>query len=450
MHILMVGTGYVGLVTAACLSEMGHHVICLDIDEQKIWNLKKGILPIYEPGLKELVERNTAAGRLSFTTDYSKGVQHSSVCFIAVPTPSSENGSCDLSSVYAAAAEIARHINSYKIIVNKSTVPTGTADQVKELISAVLREKGAEFPFDVVSNPEFLKEGCAINDCMKPDRIILGVENSDAAKTMREIYSAFTINHDRIFVMDIVSAEMTKYAANAMLALRISFMNELAHLCEKTGANIKQVRVGIGSDQRIGYQFLYAGAGYGGSCFPKDLRALSSIAREHSIEMPILNSVEMVNQRQKKVLAEKILAYFSLQQGIKDKTIAIWGLSFKPDTDDIREAPSLTLIQELLEHGATIRVYDPAAMLNARKIFGSRIQFCKDEYDAAMQADAIALVTEWKQFRFVDFQQIIPHLKQKVLFDGRNQYQLSEMQSLGMEYFGIGVPSSLKFELYPA
>ena len=379
---------------------------------------------------------------LSFTTDYAHGVEQSSVCFIAVPTPSSEDGSCDLSYVYAAASEIARHINGHKIIVNKSTVPPGTAAQVKELISAVLRETRSEFPFDVVSNPEFLKEGSAIGDCMKPDRIILGVENSNAAKVMKEIYSAFTINHDRIFVMDTVSAEMTKYAANAMLALRISFMNELAHLCEKTGANIKQVRLGIGSDQRIGYQFLYAGIGYGGSCFPKDIRALSSIAKERDVQMSILDAVEEVNERQKKFLAEKILAYFSSQGGIRDKTIAIWGLSFKPDTDDIRQAPSLTLIQELLEHGAHIRAYDPVAMPNARKFFGNRIVFCKDEYEAALHADAIALVTEWKQFRFVDFQKIVAHLKQKVLFDGRNQYQLSEMESFGLEYFGIGVPSS--------
>jgi UDPglucose 6-dehydrogenase len=442
MHILMVGTGYVGLVTASCLSEMGHHVICLDVDLEKISNLKKGILPIYEPGLKEIVERNTKAKRLCFTTDYAEAVKQSCVCFIAVSTPPSEDGSCDLSYVFAAASEIARHMDGYKIIVNKSTVPVGTAGKLKDLISTLLRDRGERIAFHIVSNPEFLKEGRAIDDCMKPDRIVLGVEDSDAEKTMREIYSAFTINHDRILVMDIVSAEMTKYAANAMLALRISFMNELAHLCEKTGANIKEVRLGIGSDQRIGYQFLYAGAGYGGSCFPKDIRALSSMAQKSGIEMTILDSIEKVNQRQKKLLAEKILSYFSSQGGIQGKTIAIWGLSFKPDTDDIREAPSLTLIDTLLEHGAFVRTYDPVAMPNAHKVFGSRIQFCKDEYETALNADAIALVTEWKQFRFVDFPKIVPHLKQKVLFDGRNQYQLSEMQNLGMEYYGIGVPSS--------
>lgn len=447
MQILMVGTGYVGLVTAACLSEMGHHVICLDIDAGKISNLKEGSLPIYEPGLKELVDRNTAAGRLSFTTDYCEGVRQSDICFIAVPTPSLEDGSCDLSFIYSAASEIARHMDGYKIIVNKSTVPVGTAKLIKGHISSILGEREAKLPFDVVSNPEFLKEGCAIGDCMKPDRIILGTENPDSAKIMRELYSSFTINHDRIFVMDTVSAEMTKYAANAMLALRISFMNELARLCEKTGANIKQVRLGTGSDQRIGYQFLYAGAGYGGSCFPKDIRALSSMAKQKGVEMSILESIEDVNERQKKLLARKILAYFSSQGGIRDKTIAIWGLSFKPDTDDIREAPSLPLIYELLENGAIIRAYDPVAMPNSRKIFGSGVQFCKDEYDAAMYADAIVLVTEWKQFRFAKFSKIIPHLKQKVIFDGRNQYQLSEMEALGMEYFGIGVPSS-PLELY--
>ncbi len=444
MKILMVGTGYVGLVTAACFSEMGHHVICLDIDEQKIANLKKGILPIFEPGLKELVERNTDAGRLCFTTDYGEGVEQSDVCFLALPTPSHPDGSCDLSYVFSAISQIARCMKSYKIIVNKSTVPVGTCDQIKQQISSILEERDQEIDFDFVSNPEFLKEGCAINDCMKPDRIILGLENADSAKVMREIYSSFTINHDRIFLMDPRSAEMTKYAANAMLATRISFMNELSHLCEKTGADIKHVRIGIGSDQRIGYQFLYAGAGYGGSCFPKDVRALCSMAKEHDLSLSILEAVNSVNERQKKMLAKKIGTYFSSQGGVEGKTIAIWGLSFKPDTDDIREAPSMMLIQELLDQGAFIRAYDPVAASNARKLLGKhpRLRFCKDEYDAAQDADAIALITEWKQFRFVDFPKIIPHLKQKVLFDGRNQYRGHEMKALGFEYFGVGVAST--------
>ena len=442
MKILIVGSGYVGLVTAACFSEMGHQVICLDIDALKIAQLKRRILPIYEPGLKELVLRNSEAGRLTFTTNYAEAVKNSSVCFIAVPTPSAPDGSCDLSYVYAAAEEIARHIDDYKIIVNKSTVPVGTAQEVTKRITAILEERGSTIPFDVVSNPEFLKEGCAINDCMKPDRIILGVDSSKAAKIMRELYSAFMISHDRILVMDPLSAEMTKYAANAMLSLRISFMNELSHLCEKTGADIKQVRLGIGSDQRIGYQFLYAGAGYGGSCFPKDIRALCSMGKERGIQMSLLNAVEEVNQRQKLALADKILSYFSFKGGIRGKTIAIWGLSFKPDTDDIREAPSLTIIETLLNQGAHIRVYDPAAMPNAFKLLKDRVEFCKDEYDAAKNADGIALITEWKQFRSVDFQKIVPDLNYKVLFDGRNQYNLTEMQAFGFEYFGIGVPSS--------
>jgi UDPglucose 6-dehydrogenase len=437
MKILMVGTGYVGLVTAACFAEMGHHVICLDIDALKIANLQNGILPFFEPGLKELVERNVGAGRLLFTTDYKEAVEQSDVCFLALPTPSREDGSCDLSYIEGAVSQIALHMNSYKIIVMKSTVPVGTSLQVKERI-----EESTDIEFDIVSNPEFLKEGCAVSDCMKPDRIILGVENARSAKIMREIYSSFTINHDRIFLMDPISAEMTKYAANAMLALRISFMNELSALCEKTGADIKQVRVGIGSDQRIGYQFLYAGAGYGGSCFPKDVRALCAIAEQHGLSMSILEAVDSVNEKQKKMLAKKIHNFFSRRGGIEDKTIAIWGLSFKPDTDDIREAPSLTLIRELLDQGAFIRAYDPVAMANAQKILGHhpRLMFCKDEYDAAHMADAITLITEWKQFRFVDFPKIVPHLKQKVLFDGRNQYQLAEMHALGLEYFGIGIP----------
>ncbi len=446
MKLLMVGTGYVGLVTAACFSEMGHHVICLDIDAQKIANLKKGLMPIFEPGLKELVERNVAAGRLSFTTEYRDGVEQTDVCFLALPTPSYEDGSCNLSYMDSAVSQIAHCMNNYKIIVNKSTVPVGTSHQIKQRISSILKDRNAEIDFDIVSNPEFLKEGCAINDCMKPDRIILGVENAQSAKVMREIYSSFTKNHDRIFFMDLVSAEMTKYAANAMLALRISFMNELAHLCEKTGADIKQVRVGIGSDQRIGYQFLYAGVGYGGSCFPKDVRALCSIAKQHEIPLSILEAVDQVNEQQKKILVRKIHSYFSAQGGISEKTIAVWGLAFKPDTDDIREAPSLTLIQELLNQGAFVRAYDPVAIANARKILGHhpRLQFCKDEYEAAHQVDAIALITEWKQFRFVDFQKIFPHIKQRVLFDGRNQYSPAEMRALGFEYFGIGVSSSKK------
>lgn len=444
MRIFIVGTGYVGLVTAACLSEMGHSVTCLDIDTVKIHNLQKGVLPIFEPGLKEIVDRNAAAGRLFFTTDYASAVKQASVCFLALPTPSKADGSCNLSFLFAAASEIACHMDADKILVNKSTVPVGTGEQLKKFISSLLEKRGVSFHVDVVSNPEFLKEGSAVHDCMKPDRIILGVENAKAAQVMREIYSSFTINHDRIFLMDLISAEMTKYAANAMLALRISFMNELSRLCERVGADIKQVRLGTGSDGRIGPHFLYAGMGYGGSCFPKDIRALCAEAKEQGISMPILHAVEEVNERQKKLLGEKILSFFAPQGGVAGKTIAIWGLSFKPDTDDIREAPSLILIQQLREQGAILRLYDPAAMPNMQKALGpsSDLTFCADEYDATCGADAIALVTEWKLFRFVDFTKLIPNLKQKVLFDGRNQYRLTEMAALGFEYFGIGVPSS--------
>lgn len=445
MKILMVGTGYVGLVTAACFSEMGHHVTCLDIDEDKIVRLNQGIIPFFEPGLKELVERNTQAERLLFTTDYRFGVEQSDVCFLALPTPSNEDGSCNLSYIYSAASSIASHMNGYKIIVNKSTVPIGTGRLLKEHISKILKDRKLDIPFDIVSNPEFLKEGCAIADCMKPDRIILGVENVKVAKTMREIYSSFTVNHDRIFIMDLISAEMTKYAANAMLALRISFMNELARLCEMTGADIKQVRVGIGSDQRIGYHFLYAGAGYGGSCFPKDIRALCAIAKQHGLSLSILEAVDQVNEQQKKMLPKKIHAHFASQGGAKGKTIAIWGLSFKPETDDIREAPSLSVIRDLLDNGCFVRAFDPAAIPNVRKFLGHHphLQFCRDEYEAAYHADAIALITEWKQFRFVDFPKILANLKQKIFFDGRNQYHFSEMKELGFEYFGTGVPSPL-------
>jgi UDPglucose 6-dehydrogenase len=446
MHILMVGVGYVGLVTAICFAEMGHRVICLDIDEEKIENLKNGFIPIYEPGLKDLLERNAAAGRLAFMTSYKEAVSQANVCFIAVPTPSQKDGSCDLSYVMHAASEIAHHMQESKTIVIKSTVPLGCALQLKQHIQAILDERNALFSFDIVSNPEFLKEGSAIQDCMKPDRIILGLVHPHSEKIMREIYSAFTINHDRIIIMDATSAEMTKYAANAMLATRISFMNELSHLCEKIGANINHVRIGIGSDDRIGLQFLYAGAGYGGSCFPKDLRALLCLAKSFGVSLPILESVELVNERQKKTLSAKILSYFSERGGIQDKTIALWGLSFKPDTDDMREAPSMVLIESLLAHGANLRLYDPVAIPNAKKFLkGKRdIVFCQDEYEAASGANAIVLVTEWKQFRYVDFVKIGALMEEKIFFDGRNQYSAQEMLQKEFTYFGIGVPGCHK------
>lgn len=440
MRILIIGSGYVGLVTASCFSEMGHTVTCLDIDHEKIEKLKQGIIPFFEPSLKEIVDRNVQAGRLHFTTSYAQGVSDSTACFIAVPTPSQEDGSCDLSYVHAAAKAIADHMDSYRLIVNKSTVPVGTADEVSKTIVAALAERDCAIPFDVVSNPEFLKEGSAVQDCMKPDRVILGTQTPQALDLMREIYSAFTLNHDRILTMDVRSAEMTKYAANAMLATRISFMNELAALCEKVGANINSVRVGIGSDARIGYQFLYAGIGYGGSCFRKDIQALRATADQVDIAMPILQAVESINKRQRQLFIKKILSHYTSQGGIKNKTLAIWGLSFKPDTDDMRDAPSLCIIQALLAEGARVRLYDPVTIPTARKQlpFSPQITYCSDEYEAAEKADGIILVTEWKQFRFVNFEKICSKLHQRVFFDGRNQYKDKEMHAKGFHYYGIG------------
>ncbi|NNM44233.1 MAG: UDP-glucose/GDP-mannose dehydrogenase family protein [Chlamydiae bacterium] len=443
MQILVIGAGYVGLVSASCFAEMGHHVTCLDIDTQKIEKLQQGIIPIYEPGLEEMVRRNMQAKRLSFTTNYATSVEEARVCFIAVPTPSREDGSCDTSYVLAAARQIASCMNKYTVIVTKSTVPIGTSQKIEEEISLSLKQRVVQIDFDVVSNPEFLKEGCAVQDCMKPDRIIIGTNSESAKKIMQEIYFAFTINHERILIMDPKSAEMTKYAANAMLATRISFMNELAGLCEKTGANINHVRSGIGSDQRIGFHFLYAGVGYGGSCFPKDIQALQAIAKEMGYETPILEAVDTINRRQKKILAKKISSYFSNLGGVEGKTIGVWGLSFKPDTDDMREAPSIELIQELLQRNATVKLFDPVSMSNAQKVFGHspQIHWCKDEYEAAHGVDAVVLVTEWKQFRFVDFEKILQNMQGAAFFDGRNQYKHHEMKSKGFDYFGIGIPS---------
>jgi UDPglucose 6-dehydrogenase len=446
MHLLIVGTGYVGLVSGACFAEMGHHVVCLDIDKEKIQNLQNGILPIFEPGLEELIRRNVQAGRLTFTCDYKKGVADCTVCFLAVPTPSDEDGSCDISYVLAAAKQIAKEMTGYRVIVTKSTVPVGSGYQIKKLMQEELDARGIQADFDIVSNPEFLKEGSAVQDCMKPDRIVLGVENARSASIMKEIYSAFTLNHDRIIVMDLLSSEMTKYAANAMLATRISFMNELAGICEKVGANINDVRIGIGSDSRIGYHFLYAGPGFGGSCFPKDIRAFCASAKQVGAETDLLQAVTHINTRQKKVLGKRILGFF---ETLENKTIAIWGLSFKPNTDDMREAPSLTLIEDLLASGANLRLFDPIAMTNAKKILKEhpRITFCEDEYEAANGADAIALVTEWKQFRYVDFDRIVKTMKGKAFFDGRNQYKPLEMKAKGFVYFGIGIPQQEEIDV---
>ena len=441
MKILVIGVGYVGLVTGTCFAEMGHEVICLDIDKNKIDKLKKGSIPFYEPGLQELVGRNQKAKRLTFTTDYA-ALESSAVCFIAVGTPSTKNGAADLSQVEAAVEALAGHLNEYTVIVNKSTVPVGTARKMKLQIRDILSQRGMDIPFDVVSSPEFLKEGSAIDDCMKPDRIIIGSNSEKASHILHRLYSSFTVNHDRIIIMDIESAELTKYASNAMLATRISFMNELSSICEKVGANINDIRIGMSADHRIGYHFLYAGAGYGGSCFPKDIRALKAMAEELKIETPILEAVEAINEKQKKRLSKKISTYFAKKGGLSGKTIAIWGLAFKPNTDDIREAPSLTLIESLLRKGATVRVYDPIAMDNAKKFLKGKtgIRFCLNEYQAAQNADAIVLVTEWKQFRFVNLNTVLTKMRGNAFFDGRNQYKPKEMTVKGFRYFGVGIP----------
>jgi UDPglucose 6-dehydrogenase len=440
MQISIIGTGYVGLVTAACLAEMGHTVTCLDIDEKKINNLHEGIIPIYEPGLSELVKRNIKANRLFFTTSYTYAIESSDVCFIAVPTPSSEDGSCDLSYVLKAAESIAKCMTKPMIIVNKSTAPVGTCDKIEEKIQAHIKN---DLTFDVVSNPEFLKEGSAIHDCMKPDRIVIGANSEKAAAVMKKIYAPFTLNHDRILIMDRKSSEMTKYAANAMLATRISFMNEISRICEKVGADVNEVRKGIGSDTRIGYSFLYPGIGYGGSCFPKDTDALRFLAKENGCTPLLLDAVHAVNVQQKKVLTEKIAKYFDAKGGLKGKTIAIWGLSFKPDTDDMREAPSVTIIKDLSEKGAILRLYDPIAMDNAKKLLENHqnLTWCTSEAEAAEGSDAIALLTEWKQFRLINFKPIQDTMKGTAFFDGRNQYKPEEMKNF--DYIGIGVPDHI-------
>lgn len=442
MDLLIIGTGYVGLVTGTCLAEMGHHVICLDIDQKKIDNLNKGIIPIYEPGLEEMVKRNLKGGRLQFTVNYQEAIASTMVCFITVDTPISPDGKADLTSVKNVAQTLAENMTDYRIIVSKSTVPVGTARMLSDLIQKVLDNRGVDLKFDIVSNPEFLKEGDAVHDFMKPDRVIIGTDNEKVAEVMREIYSPFMLSHDRLIIMDIPSAELTKYAANAMLATRISFMNELAGFCELTGADINKIRKGIGADKRIGYNFLYAGAGYGGSCLPKDVRALYTHGRSIGYEMPLLTAVNVVNERQKMVLGEKICEYFAHydEEGIKGKTIAVWGLAFKPETDDMREAPSIKLIEHLLSEGAQVRVFDPVAIENGQKILGSlkEVHFCTSELEAAQNADAIALITEWKQFRFLDFKAILGVMNGKAFFDGRNQYSPEDMTKKGFDYISIG------------
>jgi UDPglucose 6-dehydrogenase len=433
----MVGTGYVGLVTGACFAEVGNEVLCLDLDREKIRTLESGGIPIYEPGLAEVVKRNVAAGRLHFTTDVERAVAFGTVQCIAVGTPPGEDGSADLKHVVAAARNIGRYMNDYRIVVDKSTVPVGTADKVRAAISDELAKRRIGVPFAVVSNPEFLKEGAAVEDFMRPDRVVLGSDDPRATQAMRALYAPFQRNHDRLLVMDVRSAELTKYAANAMLATRISFMNELANLAERVGADIEEVRKGIGSDPRIGYQFLYAGIGYGGSCFPKDVKALIHTAEEAGATLPVLEAVERVNAEQKHVIARKILKRFGTLSG---RRIALWGLAFKPNTDDMREAPSRVLVEELLAGGATVAAYDPVAMQAARKEFADLkgISYADSPMGTLEGADALAVVTEWKEFRSPDFDAIRSRLKTPAIFDGRNLYDPAEMKRAGLEYYPVG------------
>jgi UDPglucose 6-dehydrogenase len=443
MKISMVGTGYVGLVTGTCFAEMGNEVICVDIDEKKIEKLKNGIIPIYEPGLETMVKENYERGTLHFTTDIKEALEQTDVIFIAVGTPQGEDGSADLQYVLKVAEEIGRGMTHEMIVVDKSTVPVGTADKVKEVIQRELDKRGVNIPFHVVSNPEFLKEGNAIEDFMKPDRVVIGADSEKAMDVMKELYAPFTHNHERFIAMDIRSAEMTKYAANAMLATKISFMNEIANICERVGADVNKVRVGIGSDRRIGYSFIYPGCGYGGSCFPKDVQALARIAEDVGYTPRIIKSVEAVNRAQKKVLAQKVIDRFG--EDLHGKTFAVWGLAFKPETDDMREASAITIINELTKRGAKIKAYDPKAMDEAKHFYlkdNSNVEYVKSKYDALDDADAMLLVTEWKEFRSPDFAEMKQRMKQPVIFDGRNQYDAKRLAKKGFEYHQIGVPEA--------
>jgi UDPglucose 6-dehydrogenase len=438
MRVTIFGSGYVGLVTGACLAEAGNHVVCVDVDAGKIERLKRGEVPIHEPGLEALIRRNAEAGRIEFTTDAVKGVEHGLFQLIAVGTPPGEDGSADLRHVLAVARTIGSHLGRYSIVVTKSTVPVGTADKVRAQLAETLATRGAKIEFDVVSNPEFLKEGAAIGDFMKPDRVVIGTDNPRTTELMRALYEPFIRNHDRLIVMDIRSSELTKYAANAMLATKISFMNELANIAERVGADIEKVRIGIGSDPRIGYSFIYPGTGYGGSCFPKDVQALIRSSHEVGHEPQILNAVEAVNEHQKRVLFHKITQHFAGE--LAGRTFALWGLAFKPNTDDMREAPSVTLIDLLLGAGAAVHAYDPVAGGEARRLLGARAGFrlAKNAYDAADGADALAIVTEWQEFRSPDFERLRQTLKSPVVFDGRNLYDPAMLARFGLTYYAVG------------
>jgi len=438
LKITIYGSGYVGLVTGACFADVGNEVLCVDIDQAKIERLQRGEVPIFEPGLAEMVQENAAEGRLRFTNDFDEGVAHGLFQFIAVGTPPDEDGSADLQHVLAVARSIGERMTGYCVVVDKSTVPVGTADKVRETIAAEVSRRGAQVEFDVVSNPEFLKEGAAIKDFSKPDRIVVGTDNPRTAELLKELYAPYNRNHERMVVMDVRSAELTKYAANAMLATKISFMNELANIAERVGADIEMVRQGIGSDSRIGYAFIYPGAGYGGSCFPKDVKALEYVARQHGAPAHILGAVEEVNAWQKSVLFTKVKSFFAGE--LAGKTIALWGLAFKPETDDMREAPSRVLMESLWQAGARVRAYDPEAMHETRRIYGERddLYLCSTRDEALDGADALVVVTEWKVFRSPDFAQIATTLRQPVIFDGRNLYEPARVEEAGIAYYGIG------------
>ncbi len=436
MKISVVGTGYVGLVSGTCFAETGISVVCVDIDKSKIDNLNNGIIPIYEPGLEDLYKRNVEKGRLSFSTDLKASLKDAEALFIAVGTPPDEDGSADLKYVLGVAGEVGKHMDHYMVIITKSTVPVGTSARVKKAIQKELDARKAEIPFDVASNPEFLKEGSAVVDFLKPDRIVVGVETPKAEKVMRRLYKPFLLNGHPILFMDVLSSEMTKYAANSMLATKISFINDIANLCELVGADVDSVRKGIGSDARIGTKFIYPGTGYGGSCFPKDVQALIRTADEHGHSLDILKAVESVNYRQKSVLFYKLKKHFN--GNLKGRRFALWGLAFKPKTDDMREAPSLVIIDLLLKEGAEVVAYDPIAMEEGKRILGNKITYAKDEYEACIDADALILVTEWPEFRIPNFRVMEKLLKNKVIFDGRNIYEPEELKELGFSYYSIG------------
>lgn len=436
MKITVVGTGYVGLVTGTCFAETGIDVTCVDIDQKKIEMLLDGKVPIYEPGLSTLLKRNMEKGRIAFTTNLAKGIKDSDAVFIAVGTPPDEDGSADLKYVLGVAREIGQHMDDYKVVITKSTVPVGTSFKVKAAVEEELKKRKVSIPFDVASNPEFLKEGSAINDFLKPDRIVVGIESKRAEKTMTRLYKPFLMNGHPLLFMDIFSSEMTKYAANSMLATKISFMNDIANLCELVGADVDLVRKGIGSDTRIGNKFIYPGTGYGGSCFPKDVQALIQTADDFGHSLEILKAVESVNYRQKSKLVEKIRSHYG--ENLKGKQFALWGLAFKPKTDDMREAPSLVIIEQLKAMGAEIRVYDPIAMDEAKRILGDTVVYAKDEYDACIEVDGLIIVTEWSEFRMPNFKILEKIMNEKTLFDGRNIYGLEEMSELGYNYYSIG------------